>query len=116
MGAIFILLAVGALIGTWSMAGTTATLTYYGVKLINPAWFYLACVIICGLISLSIGSSWTAAGTIGVALIAVAEVLGLNPAIAAGAIAMGLGGFLAAKTDAQHYESEAAREGKNISS
>src|SRR5512147_3265914 len=51
MGAIFILLAVGALIGTWSMAGTTATLTYYGVKLINPAWFYLACAIICGLIS-----------------------------------------------------------------
>ena len=78
MGAIFILLAVGALIGTWSMAGTTATLTYYGVKLINPAWFYLACVIICGVISMSIGSSWTTAGTIGVALIAIAEVLGLE--------------------------------------
>ena len=75
MGAIFILLAVGALIGTWSMAGTTATLTYYGVKLINPAWFYLACVIICGLISLSIGSSWTTVGTIGVALVAIAGVL-----------------------------------------
>jgi NhaC family Na+:H+ antiporter len=89
MGAIFILLAVGALIGTWSMAGTTATLTYYGVKLINPAWFYLACAIICGLISLSIGSSWTTVGTIGVALIAVAEVLGLNSAIAAGAIISG---------------------------
>jgi NhaC family Na+:H+ antiporter len=89
MGAIFILLAVGALIGTWSMAGTTATLTYYGVKLINPTWFYLTCVIICGLISLSIGSSWTTVGTIGVALIAIAEVLGLNPAIAAGAIISG---------------------------
>jgi NhaC family Na+:H+ antiporter len=89
MGAIFILLAVGALIGTWSMAGTTATLTYYGVKLINPAWFYLACVIICGLISLSIGSSWTTVGTIGVALIAIAGVLGLNTAIAAGAIISG---------------------------
>lgn len=89
MGAIFILLAVGALIGTWSMAGTTATLTYYGVKFLNPEWFYLACLIICGAISLAIGSSWTTAGTIGVALIAISEVLGLNPAITAGAIISG---------------------------
>lgn len=89
MGAIFILLAVGALIGTWSMAGTTATLTYYGVKFLNPSWFYLACLIICGLISLSIGSSWTTAGTIGVALIAIAEVLGLSKEITAGAVISG---------------------------
>ncbi|MBL8145316.1 MAG: Na+/H+ antiporter NhaC [Anaerolineae bacterium] len=89
MGAIFILLAVGALIGTWSMAGTTATLTYYGVKLISPQWFYLACVIICGLISLSIGSSWTTAGTIGVALIGISSVLGLRADITAGAIISG---------------------------
>ncbi len=89
MGAIFILLAVGALIGTWSMAGTTATLTYYGVKFINPTWFYLTCVIICALISISIGSSWTTVGTIGVALIAISEVLGLNPAITAGAVISG---------------------------
>lgn len=89
MGAIFILLAVGALIGTWSMAGTTATLTWLGVKFLNPSWFYLACVIICGLISLSIGSSWTTVGTIGVALMAIAGALGLNPAIAAGAIISG---------------------------
>ena len=89
MGAIFILLAVGALIGTWSMAGTTATLTYYGVKFINPTWFYLTCVIICALISISIGSSWTTAGTIGVAMIAISEVLGLNPAITAGAVISG---------------------------
>ena len=89
MGAIFILLGVGALIGTWSMAGTTATLTYYGVKFINPAWFYLTCVVICGLISISIGSSWTTAGTIGVALIAISGVLGLNPAITAGAVISG---------------------------
>lgn len=89
MGAIFILLAVGALIGTWSMAGTTATLTYIGVKFISPTWFYLTCTLICGLISLSIGSSWTTAGTIGVALIAISEVLGLSPAITAGAVISG---------------------------
>ena len=89
MGAIFILLGVGALIGTWSMAGTTATLTYYGIKLISPQWFYLASAVICGLISISIGSSWTTAGTIGVALIAISSVLGLNPAITAGAVISG---------------------------
>lgn len=89
MGAIFILLGVGALIGTWSMAGTTATLAYYGVKLISPGWFYLATATICGVISLSIGSSWTTAGTIGVALIAISGVLGLNPAITAGAVISG---------------------------
>jgi NhaC family Na+:H+ antiporter len=89
MGAIFILLAVGALIGTWSMAGTIATLTYYGIELINPALYYVTCAIICGLISLSIGSSWTTAGTIGVGLIAIAQVLELNPAIAAGAVISG---------------------------
>ena len=89
MGAIFILLAVGALIGTWSMAGTTATLTWLGIKFLNPSWFYLACLIICGLISLSIGSSWTTVGTIGVALMAIAGALQLNPAIAAGAIISG---------------------------
>ena len=48
MGAIFILLAVGALVGTWSMSGTIATLVYWGVQIINPNWFYVACVIICG--------------------------------------------------------------------
>ena len=89
MGAIFILLAVGALIGTWSMAGTTATLTYYGIKIISPQWFCLTCAIICGLISISIGSSWTTVGTIGVALIAIAQVLGLSPEIAAGAVISG---------------------------
>ncbi len=71
------------------MAGTTATLTYYGVKLISPQWFYLASAVICGLISISIGSSWTTVGTIGVALIAISSVLGLNPAITAGAVISG---------------------------
>jgi NhaC family Na+:H+ antiporter len=89
MGAIFILLAVGALIGTWSMAGTTATLAYYGVKLISPQWFYLTCAIICGLISISIGSSWTTAGTIGIALIGIAQVLGLSVEVTAGAVISG---------------------------
>ncbi|MCK4785795.1 MAG: hypothetical protein KAV87_18715, partial [Desulfobacteraceae bacterium] len=56
MGAIFILLGVGALIGTWSMAGTVATLVHYGVQFLDPNWYYLAAAIICGVLALSIGS------------------------------------------------------------
>ena len=71
-GAIFILLAVGALIGTWNMAGTIPTLVYYGIKLLQPSWFYLAAAVICAVVSVAIGSSWTTAGTIGVGLVGIA--------------------------------------------
>ena len=81
MGAIFILLAVGALVGTWMMSGTIATLVHWGVQFLNPNWYYLACVIICGLLALSIGSSWTVVGTLGVGLIAIANALGVSPEI-----------------------------------
>ena len=89
MGAIFILLAVGALIGTWSMSGTVVTMVSYGVSFLNPAWYYVACVVICALVALSIGSSWTVAATLGVSLIAISEVIGVVPAIAAGAVISG---------------------------
>ena len=89
MGAIFILLAVGALVGTWMMSGTIATLVYYGVRFLNPNWFYAACLLICGVLALSIGSAWTVAGTLGVGLIGIANALGLSPEITAGAIISG---------------------------
>ena len=89
MGAIFILLAVGALIGTWSMAGTVATIGYYGVQFLNPNWYYLACTLICGVLALSIGSAWTVAGTLGVGLIGIAGALGVSPEITAGAVISG---------------------------
>ena len=89
LGAIFILLAVGALVGTWMMSGTIATLVYLGVQFLNPNWYYLACVIICGLLALSIGSSWTVVGTLGVGLIGIAQALGISPEITAGAIISG---------------------------
>jgi NhaC family Na+:H+ antiporter len=63
--AVFILLAVGALIGTWNMSGTIPTLVYYGIQVLSASWFYLATTVICGVVALSIGSSWTTAGTIG---------------------------------------------------
>ncbi len=89
MGAIFILLAVGALVGTWSMSGTIATLVYYGVELISPSWFYLASLVICAILALSIGSAWTVAGTIGVGLIGIANALGVSEAMTAGAVISG---------------------------
>jgi hypothetical protein len=89
MGAIFILLAVGALVGTWMMSGTIATLVHLGIQWLNPDWYYLACVIICALLALSIGSSWTVVGTLGVGLIGIANALGVSPEITAGAVISG---------------------------
>lgn len=89
VGAIFILLAVGALIGTWNMSGTIPTLVYYGIQFINPAWFYVASALICGGIAMGIGSSWTTAGTVGVGLVGLATLSGVSPAITAGAVVSG---------------------------
>ena len=89
MVAILILLAVGALIGTWLMAGTVPSLIYYGMQILSPQWFYAAACLICSIAALATGSSWTVAGTLGVALIGVSMGLGLSPAIAAGAIISG---------------------------
>lgn len=88
-GAVLILLMVGALIGTWILAGTVPTMIYYGLGVLSPDWFYAAALIICAIVALATGSSWTTAGTIGVALIGVATVQGLNLGVAAGAIISG---------------------------
>ena len=89
MGAIFILLAVGALIGTWNMAGTIPTVVHFGIGLLSPTLFYFAAAAICALVGMVTGSSWTTAGTLGVAFIGMAQVLGLSEAVAAGAIISG---------------------------
>ncbi|AOS97259.1 Malate-2H(+)/Na(+)-lactate antiporter [Microbulbifer aggregans] len=88
-GAILILLAVGALIGSWILAGTVPSMIYYGVQILSPQWFYAASCIICAIVGLSIGSSWTTAGTLGVALMGIAAALGLSPAVTAGAVISG---------------------------
>ena len=69
VGAIFILLPVGALIGTWNMAGTIPTVVDYGVQLLNPSVFFLATAAICAIVGMVTGSSWTTAGTLGVAFV-----------------------------------------------
>ncbi|WP_412737759.1 Na+/H+ antiporter NhaC [Krasilnikovia sp. MM14-A1259] len=87
--AVLILFAVGALIGVWNLSGTIPTLVYYGIQVLSPVWYYAATALICGVVALSIGSSWTTAGTIGVGLIGVAAMLGVSPAITAGAVISG---------------------------
>jgi NhaC family Na+:H+ antiporter len=87
--AMFILLAVGALIGVWNLSGTIPTLVYYGIQVLSPDWYYAATALICGGVAMSIGSSWTTAGTIGVGLVGVAVMLGVSPAITAGAVISG---------------------------
>jgi Na+:H+ antiporter, NhaC family len=89
MGAVFILLAVGALIGTWNMAGTIPTVVHYGIGLLSPTWFYVASAAICALVGMITGSSWTTAGTLGVAFVGMANVLGLSENVAAGAVICG---------------------------
>jgi NhaC family Na+:H+ antiporter len=89
LGAIFILLAVGSLIGTWNMAGTIPTLVDYGIRLVSPTWFYVTAAIVCALVGMVTGSSWTTAGTLGVAFVGIATVMGLSTAIAAGAVISG---------------------------
>jgi len=89
IGAIFILFAVGALIGTWALSGTLAAMVYYGLKLLNPSYFYATTALICAVVAFSIGSSWTVVGTIGIGLMGIAGSMGLDPAITAGAIISG---------------------------
>lgn len=86
---IFILLAVGALIGTWALSGTIVTMVYYGLEVLSPHYFYASTALICAVIALGIGSSWTVAGTIGIGLIGVATNMGLSPEITAGAVISG---------------------------
>jgi NhaC family Na+:H+ antiporter len=89
IGAIFILFAVGGLIGTWAMSGTLVAMVYYGLQLLSPNYFFVTACAICANVAASIGSSWTVVGTIGVGFMGIAVSMDLNPAIAAGAIISG---------------------------
>lgn len=86
---ILILLAVGMLSGTWMVSGIVPTLIYYGVQLLSPQFFLVCACVICAMVSLLSGSSWTTIATIGVALLGISHALGINEAVAAGAIISG---------------------------
>lgn len=89
MQAILILSVVGSLIGSWIAGGIVPTLIYYGLQLLSPTFFLAASLILCSIVSLATGSSWTTAGTVGIALIGVAQGIGIPVPLAAGAIISG---------------------------
>ena len=88
-GALLILLMVGALSGTWLVSGIIPTMIYYGLQLLNPTFFLAATVIICAIISIATGSSWTTSATVGIALIGIGETLGISLGMTAGAVLSG---------------------------
>ncbi|NMU07174.1 Na+/H+ antiporter NhaC, partial [Vibrio parahaemolyticus] len=89
LGAVLILLAVGALVGTWISGGIVPTIIYYGLKAIHPSIFLLATMIICSLTALATGTSWGAAGTAGIAMMGIGQGLGVPAPITAGAVLSG---------------------------
>lgn len=89
LGAVLILLVVGMLIGVWIASGVVPMLIGWGLKLLTPGAFLFAACLICAVISLATGSSWTTAGTVGVALMGVGEGLGVPAPMVAGAIISG---------------------------
>ena len=89
MQAILILMIIGSLIGTWILSGTVPAMIYYGLKILSPSIFLVATMIICSIVSLATGSSWTTAGTVGIALIGVGQGLGIPTPIVAGCIVSG---------------------------
>jgi NhaC family Na+:H+ antiporter len=87
--AIFILLMVGALAGTWMVSGIIPSMIYYGLQILSPAIFLPATLIICSVISIATGSSWTTSATVGIALIGIGGALGFDLGMVAGAVISG---------------------------
>jgi len=86
---IMILFLVGALAGTWLVSGVIPAMVYYGLQVLSPAIFLPASVIICAIISIATGSSWTTSATVGIALIGIGSALGISPGMIAGAVISG---------------------------
>ncbi|WP_299901753.1 Na+/H+ antiporter NhaC [uncultured Aquimarina sp.] len=88
-GALLILLMVGSLAGTWLISGIIPTMIYYGLQILSPSIFLAACVVICAIISIATGSSWTTSATVGIALIGIGDTLGISLGMTAGAVISG---------------------------
>lgn len=87
--AVLILFLIGAISGTWTASGVIPTFICYGIKIINPKFFLLSACLICSIVSVMIGSSWTTIATIGVALLGIGRAQGFSDGIIAGAIISG---------------------------
>ena len=88
-GAILILLFVGALAGTWLLSGVIPAMIYYGLQILHPSIFLPACILICAIISIATGSSWTTSATVGIALIGIGRALEIPVGMVAGAVLSG---------------------------
>ena len=87
--AVFILLMIGALTGSWMISGVVPSMIYYGLKIISPSVFLLVAFLLSGMVSVMAGSSWTTIGTIGVAMLSAGQILGFPAPWLAGAIISG---------------------------
>ncbi|GAB1485973.1 hypothetical protein MASR2M79_10200 [Aminivibrio sp.] len=87
--AVLILLAIGGLIGAWILSGVVPTLIYYGLNLLSPRYFLVASLLICSIVSLSTGSSWSTSGTVGIALMGIGAGLGVPAPVTAGFVISG---------------------------
>lgn len=87
--AILILLIVGTLIGTWILGGVVPSMIFWGLKILSPGIFLVATLLICSIVSVATGSSWTTAGTVGIALLGIGQTLGIPSPVIAGAIISG---------------------------
>ena len=89
MGAIIILMIIGMVIGTWIISGVVPTMIFYGLKILSPKIFLLATLLMCSVVSLATGSSWTTAGTVGIALMGIGMSLNIPAPVIGGAIISG---------------------------
>ena len=89
MGAVIILMIIGMVIGTWILSGAVPVMIFYGLKILSPKIFLLATLLMCSVVSLATGSSWTTAGTVGIALMGIGMSLGIPSPIIGGAIISG---------------------------
>ena len=89
MSAILILLLIGSLAGTWMLSGIVPAMIYYGLQILNPTIFLVAAVIICAVVAVATGSSWSTVATVGIALLGIGKALGLSEAVIGGAIISG---------------------------
>ena len=87
--ALIILLWVGALAGTWMISGIIPSMVYYGLKILDPNIFLPACIVICSIISVATGSSWTTSATVGIALVGIGKALGIPSGMVGGAVIAG---------------------------
>lgn len=89
MAAMLILLTIGSLAGTWLLSGIVPSMIYYGLKILNPTIFLFAACIVCSIVSLATGSSWSTVATVGIALLGIGKAMDIHEGVIAGAIISG---------------------------